>query len=248
MRTNNLDYNGDLNSTGRISGAGLVKLYLSSGHIEDQNVMGYDAMKVFTEKLKDRLTVLEKHRPDDFNADGMKRAILVDLDAVIHKEDLKTIYPYYNEMTEEQFDKVDVPKDRIRAYTDLSLKDSGFLANSKTFKLAYTEDVVKFLQETTSSLEIEAKPNPDSLQLELYETPLVIPKRLTPKYVQSLTTKQLEELSMETISEIKTLWTKWNDAEVKDRRSIRSRIQSLSKTLDRITGDPSISLNLSRNR
>jgi hypothetical protein len=53
---------------------------------------------------------------------------------------------------------------------------------------------------------------------------------------------------MEIISEIKTLWIKWQNADARDKKSIRSRIQTLNKTLDKITGDPSISANLSQNR
>ena len=243
LKSNNLDHKGNLNSTGRISGAGLVKLYLSSGHIVDQNVMGFDAMKVFTEKLRDRLIVLEKHRPNDFKADSMKGLVLVDLDSVVNKEDLKIINPYYAEMTDEQFDKVQVPKDRVRVYPNLTLNENGFLANSEAFKLSYTGDLIRLFQEANNPLKID---NP--LQSELRETPLVIPKRLTRKYLESLAPKQLEELSMEIISEIKTLWIKWQNADAKDKKSIRSRIQTLNKTLDKITGDPSISANLSQNR
>jgi hypothetical protein len=103
-------------------------------------------------------------------------------------------------MTDEQFDKVQVPKDRVRVYPKLTLNENGFLANSEAFKLSYTEDLIRLFQEANNPLKID---NP--LQSELRETPLVIPKRLTRKYLESLVPKQLEELSMEIISEIKTL-------------------------------------------
>lgn len=147
LNTDNTNFRGDLNAKGRTFSAGLIRPYLSGGHSTDQNEMARDAMKVFKGKLRDRLVVLEKHRPSEFDSSALDSSITVNVPTVIEKENLKRVFPeLYRSMTDEEFDKVAIPTDRIRVYTEISLNDSGYLSNSVGFDLSYSKNFAHLIQ------------------------------------------------------------------------------------------------------
>lgn len=147
LSTDNTNFRGDLNAKGRVYGAGLIRPYLSGGHSTDQNEMARDAMRVFRDKLTDRLVALEKHRPSEFDSSALNSSITVNVPTVLEKHNLKRIFPeLYKDMADEEFDKVVTPTDKIRVYTEISLNDSGYLRNSPGFNLPYSEHFAHLIQ------------------------------------------------------------------------------------------------------